>query len=119
MKIAVVNLKKSPFNASNDNNTKADRLMVNAYAQRDQDPLRQQIDLIAPNVVIGCGVQRPLIWLLGLTPEDVAKVAVGKQEGRRVHLVRGGADEHTASGAGAGAAKEGVASGGALRELLE
>lgn len=91
-KIAVVNLKKSPFNASKKTNTTADRLMVNAYARRDQDLLRQQIGLIDPDVIIGCGVQCPLIWLLGLTPQEVANVAVGKQEGRQVHLVRGGAD---------------------------
>jgi uracil-DNA glycosylase len=56
--------------------------------RRDQDFLRRQIDLINPDVIIGCGVQRALIWLLGLEPGEVSRISTGKAAGKRVHLVR-------------------------------
>lgn len=86
--IAVVNLKKSEFNASGDGNTTADALMVDAYANRDQAFLRQQIALIAPDVIIGCGVHRPLVWLLNITPEEITNLSAPGAADRQVHLVR-------------------------------
>ncbi len=91
-RIAVVNLKKSAFNARGEGNTTADHLMVHAYARRDRDLLRRQVALIAPHLIVGCGVAEPMIWLFDLTPEELKGRAARKADGAQVHVVRHSAE---------------------------
>jgi uracil-DNA glycosylase len=65
--IAVVHLKKTFGGAESDMN------VINAYAFRDRELLREQISLLRPNYIVACGQARStysvtniLIWLLGL-----------------------------------------------------
>ncbi len=78
-RVAVLNLKKTA------GGTTADYLQVSAHAARDAKRIRQEIRLIDPEVIVGCGVYEPLFWLLGLTPEEVETVP--KEKGA-VHVVR-------------------------------
>lgn len=80
-KIGAINLKKSSWRKDGGSNTTADNDMVDAYTLRDRDFLRQQIKLIDPDVIVGCGVNRPLAWLLEFTPEEVERF-LGASKGR-------------------------------------
>lgn len=44
----------------------ADPQEVNLYAYRDRQLLRQQVDLIAPEIVVACGTFDTIVWLLEL-----------------------------------------------------
>ena len=61
--IAVVNLKKITGGAG------VSHAVVNAYAHQDRRLLLEQIDAIAPKVILACGVFDPLVWLLDLAVE--------------------------------------------------
>ncbi len=60
LKIAAINLKKVPGGAS------ADYSAINAFAFRDRELLIEQIKMIAPDIIVACGVFEQLIWLLEL-----------------------------------------------------
>jgi len=64
--IATVNLRKTAGEAS------ADMDVVNAFAYRSRELLRQQIAEIGPQVILSCGVWGSLLWLLDIDvdPQD-------------------------------------------------
>ena len=66
--IAGINLKKESGGA------RADSSVVNAYAFRDRDLIRDQIAEIQPEIVVACSTMDPLIWLLDLDFDDVATI---------------------------------------------
>jgi len=59
-KTAIINLKKA------SGGPQADPQEVNLYAYRDRQLLRQQVDLIAPEIVVACGTFDTIVWLLEL-----------------------------------------------------
>ena len=58
--VAVINLKKVTGLAN------ADPEVINAFASRDAELLRKQIEIIDPQIIVACGTFMPLIWLLDL-----------------------------------------------------
>ena len=81
-KIAAINLKKASGKA-----TVAPEV-VNAYAHQDRELLLEQIDSIAPDLIISCGVMDQLIWLLDLkvNPEKPSNEPI-KDTARKVCIV--------------------------------
>jgi len=81
-KIAAINLKKSSGKA-----TVAPEI-VNAYAHQDRELLLEQIDSIAPDLIISCGVMDQLIWLLDLkvNPEKPSNEPI-KDKARNIWVV--------------------------------
>ena len=58
--VATLNLKKTSGGSS------ADFSVINAYAFLDRDLLLEQIEAIAPEIIIACGTFDSLVWLLNL-----------------------------------------------------
>jgi len=65
-RVAVINLKKESGGA------RTDLAILNAIAHRDQHVLREQVELLAPRLVIACGTFDQLVWLLDLDPDPAA-----------------------------------------------
>lgn len=65
-RIAIINLKKEGGGKN------ADRDVISAFAHRDRDILREQIEALAPTMVVACGadVFTPLVWLLDVRLPD-------------------------------------------------
>ena len=62
-KIALINLKKASGGGG-----EANLSSINAYAHRDRDLLKEQLDLISPNFIVACGTNtfESLTWLMDL-----------------------------------------------------
>lgn len=67
-RIAVLNLKKEGGGRTSVPE------VINAFAHRDADILRDQIGTLAPNIIVACGadVFGPLVWILNVPIEDPA-----------------------------------------------
>ena len=59
--VSAINLKKTT------GGTRAEYSIVNAFAHQDRFLLKEQIELIAPKIIVACGTFDILVWLLGLT----------------------------------------------------
>jgi len=65
--IAVMNLKKYTGKAIADFN------LISAFANFDEEFIREEVEIIAPNFVISCGVFNDLQWALGVDPINPLK----------------------------------------------
>lgn len=64
-KIAVMNLKKT------NPSKQTDHIDLAAWAAQDADFIREQIGILNPDVIVGCGVRAELVWLLGIRPDEL------------------------------------------------
>ena len=80
--VATLNLKKT------SGGSWADSSVINAYARLDRDLLLDQIEAIAPQIVVACGTFDSLVWLLELAPDpDSPKSRPVRNEKRRMWVV--------------------------------
>ena len=64
-RVAVMNVKKV------NPQPRTDALDLATYAAQDADWIRTEIGLLSPDVIVGCGVQTELVWLLGIRPDEL------------------------------------------------
>ena len=80
--VATLNLKKT------SGGSWADSSVINAYAFLDRDLLLDQIEAIAPQVIVACGTFDSLVWLLELKLDpDSPKSKPARDEKRRMWVV--------------------------------
>lgn len=65
-------------------NTKASGSAINAFAIRDADFIRKQIDIIDPEVIVACGVRKALTTLLKLGDEHQSQP---REQGKKANVL--------------------------------
>lgn len=81
-RVAVLNLKKvGP-------RRRTDHLELAAHAAYDSEFIREQIQILRPDVIVGCGVAAELVWLLNVRPNELPATSGVEQMPAILRVVR-------------------------------